>query len=896
MVAYGTVGGNVFVVDCSGSVVIKNFLSEHSSTIIDLSLSEDNSVVASIAKGDPVITINFIFEQKNRIYYNFSKSRLFSGGDISSIAIDPCFGKAGSSQLQRFCFGTVDGKLLLHTRSWIGGGSDAILHHGEGPIYCVRWQGDLLAWANNRGIRIFDMRFERGVCIVDPSTDWVPLELNVSGIYQRAATNSSGFVENNDMSFIELPPVPLEPKLTWSNTSAIDTAATDYLLYICWHSCCKVVSISSTKEEKTRQVGVRTVIYKDQLAVRNILHIAPFGMEAVAILCIGSNAEQKGLCYVDKSTSYMVSETFTIDIIICRLTNDIFAGKVVRKAVNDLLYPEDTIALEKGLIPIPGEEPLLLVYSTCIMEQHVSMNEEEQDEEQHSIDENNMKELQSLEQKATRQNLKSVRLYSAIERIKWMLQRERYREALETAESAPASELLKHGYSIEQLGEQFLNHLLERESYETFAYMLPRIISGGDIEMESLLSHMSSHLSANRMEKESSDGIYTSSNRKRRWEQWIKRLIQMDKLQVIVSLIPCRDPTLSQEIYNNVLTYLLTKHPLLFADIVNTWPADVYNIGRITRELEQHIDQRKKAAIKERNEEKILSKWQEALATLYTTSGRYDKTLELMFEDGDITCFDYIREHTLYEAIRSTHYIQRLFEISERKAGELLANAPESLLAPEIVVPILQEIGNRRWLFIYLDTIFVMDPSRATAFHPMQVSLYAEFAPDRLSEFLKESTAYSLDNALDEISRYEEKQFSRERVYILSRMGDLFAALDIILHEMDQVDEAIVFCKEHDDPSLWNRLLEYAENDGRILVALLYDPSCGVDSLKLVKMMKKETVVPHLRDVLHRAVREKALERELREESCRAIVWEMDNLFEQFRRQVHQGTRKQTKH
>jgi hypothetical protein len=118
----------------------------------------------------------------------------------------------------------------------------------------------------------------------------------------------------------------------------------------------------------------------------------------------------------------------------------------------------------------------------------------------------------------------------------------------------------------------------------------------------------------------------------------------------------------------------------------------------------------------------------------------------------------------------------------------------------------------------------------------MQVSLYAEYAPDKLLQFLKESSSYSLDNALEELSRHGENKFAKERVYILSRMGDLTTAMDIIFYEMDQVNEAIQFCKEHDDPSLWNRLLGFAENDGRILVALLYDPSvCSLRKFSIGK-------------------------------------------------------------
>lgn len=47
--------------------------------------------------------------------------------------------------------------------------------------------------------------------------------------------------------------------------------------------------------------------------------------------------------------------------------------------------------------------------------------------------------------------------------------------------------------------------------------------------------------------------------------------------------------------------------------------------------------------------------------------------------------------------------------------------------------------------------------------------------------------------------------------------------------------------------------------------------------------------VPHLRNVLYRAVKEKVLERQLREEISGAIVFDMRILFEKFWEQIRKG-------
>lgn len=45
-------------------------------------------------------------------------------------------------------------------------------------------------------------------------------------------------------------------------------------------------------------------------------------------------------------------------------------------------------------------------------------------------------------------------------------------------------------------------------------------------------------------------------------------------------------------------------------------------------------------------------------------------------------------------------------------------------------------------------------------------------------------------------------------VYLLGRIGDTKDALDLIIKELKDMQQAIAFCQEHDDPDLWNDLID----------------------------------------------------------------------------------------
>ncbi|KAM7322640.1 hypothetical protein ACRRTK_018145 [Alexandromys fortis] len=48
-------------------------------------------------------------------------------------------------------------QLLLFERTWMNRWKSSVLHEGEGNIRSVKWRGHLIAWANNMGVKIFDI-------------------------------------------------------------------------------------------------------------------------------------------------------------------------------------------------------------------------------------------------------------------------------------------------------------------------------------------------------------------------------------------------------------------------------------------------------------------------------------------------------------------------------------------------------------------------------------------------------------------------------------------------------------------------------------------------------------------------------------------------------------------
>ena len=47
------------------------------------------------------------------------------------------------------------------------GNKTAVLHAGEGPIYAIKWRKSLIAWANDKGVKIFDTETNQRITYIN---------------------------------------------------------------------------------------------------------------------------------------------------------------------------------------------------------------------------------------------------------------------------------------------------------------------------------------------------------------------------------------------------------------------------------------------------------------------------------------------------------------------------------------------------------------------------------------------------------------------------------------------------------------------------------------------------------------------------------------------------------
>lgn len=64
---------------------------------------------------------------------------------MRTIAMEPGFSKRST---RAFVCAGMAGELVLHEKGWLGH-KQTILDQGEGPIWQARWEGRIIAWAND---------------------------------------------------------------------------------------------------------------------------------------------------------------------------------------------------------------------------------------------------------------------------------------------------------------------------------------------------------------------------------------------------------------------------------------------------------------------------------------------------------------------------------------------------------------------------------------------------------------------------------------------------------------------------------------------------------------------------------------------------------------------------
>uniref|UniRef100_A0A7S1TGB5 Vps41 beta-propeller domain-containing protein n=1 Tax=Compsopogon caeruleus TaxID=31354 RepID=A0A7S1TGB5_9RHOD len=446
-----------------------------------------------------------------------------------------------------------------------------------------------------------------------------------------------------------------------------------------------------------------------------------------------------------------------------------------------------------------------------------------------------------------------IRKTSIVESIQKHLRDRNFDLAFDAAKKARAGPLRRAHLDLGTLAKNYLDALWASGRLELLASVLPDTI-------DTLAA--SSQSSRERTAAE-------------QWDHWVAQFVQAGCPGGIADYIPTVDPRLPKAVYDSVLTALAVSNPEALLSVLQKWTSDVYTIPGVTEAVE--------GALRSSSHESL----KESLLLLYAESGRHDVTLNLFLEEQSLRVFEYIESHALFEELHDEHSLRLLFEIDSGRAAKLLARAPASLLRFDSIASLLETAGRRDWLFAFLREAYDEDDSRVVEYHETLIGLLCEFgAPGELMNLLSTSSGYSSEIAIgileDAMSR-NLGGFQRERVFLLTRIGDAKAAMGVIVSELGDVDLAIEFAESQGDALLWNSLVDQARSDAKFLSALLEHSSGRIDPISLLHLITPDMNIPNLRDQLHRFFIDTSLERRLREGCAMVVLDQVEARVEEYR-------------
>ncbi|KAI5078208.1 hypothetical protein GOP47_0005879 [Adiantum capillus-veneris] len=409
----------------------------------------------------------------------------------------------------------------------------------------------------------------------------------------------------------------------------------------------------------------------------------------------------------------------------------------------------------------------------------------------------------------------------ADDHVNWLLEHNWHEKALAAVQAGKARKEL-----LDEVGSRYLDHLILERQYAQAAALCPKLLRGSAAA----------------------------------WERCVFQFAQLRQLPALAPHIPTSNPQLRDTAYEVVLNALITNpafHKQALS-IIKSWPSTIYSVPAITTAIELQLSTSANSP-----------PLQEALAELYLLNNQYEKALSIFVELMQPKVFDFIEEHNLYDSLHDK--VLPLMQLDGKRAVTLLVQHLSGI-PPVEVVSQLQRAGAdnkyRHLLHLYLHELFEKDPNAGKDFHGLQVELYADYEPRLLLPFLRSSHYYSLDKAYDVCTR---RSLTRERVFILGRMGNSREALSLIIKQLKDMEEAVEFVAAQHDDDLWEELINQSVSNPQMIGALLELTVGNIDPLHLVSKVPNGMQIPRLRDRLVKIVTDYRTETSLRH-GCNNIL------------------------
>lgn len=413
-----------------------------------------------------------------------------------------------------------------------------------------------------------------------------------------------------------------------------------------------------------------------------------------------------------------------------------------------------------------------------------------------------------------------------------------------------------------------------------------------------------------------------------RWEHWVWVFAEANKYEEITPYIPTTQlqPRLPSVVYEIILGHYITIDRLRFEELLRRWPPELFDTASVVEAVQGRL---RAGDIREDTVEDGIPgrDWhilKRGLATLYLADGRPRQALGcyIQLQDAD-AAMNLIAEFHLIDAVSNdipgfihlrvskaqeqTASLSELEDLTLEPLRLLVDEALHGIVPTDTVINQLQAQENmQRYLFFYFRALWNGNTATSSTFQApirttataqtadvlphaerlasvegkalvsehadLAVSLFAEYDRPLLMEFLKTSQSYTLDSASKICQR---RSFFPEWVYLLSKEGRLTQALRLIIDHLNDVSQAIAFCKTQNDQSLWDDLLDYSMNKPRFIRGLLEEVGTSINPISLVRRIPEGLEIEGLRDSLSRMIREYEIQHSISEGVARVLRGEV---------------------
>eukprot|EP00750_Incisomonas_marina_P009049 INCI15785.2.p1 GENE.INCI15785.2~~INCI15785.2.p1 ORF type:complete len:1069 (-),score=202.37 INCI15785.2:381-3107(-) len=699
----------------------------------------------------------------DRSNYNYYRN-------VAAVQIDPHF-----SSTSTFYSGGIAGKCVRNSKAWLRfSNQDFTIHDGEGPITTMKWGGAMLAWANNQGVKIYDTSKNMRISYV-----------------QRPAKMAA----------------VCRCHLMWESVDS---------LLIGWADSIKIVALKPRMNPSTKKMQVVAEITSVIETPFIICGICPFGPHNLAVLA-----------YVTEDAD----------------DNDDSDGGGGGAAAAGPRSPVELRILNRRNGEPLSEDELPLKDFSAFGPTDFSLEALDRSQKPGQALAGGGPNSYPTMYVVSPRDIVVAQPRDAKDKIMWAKNAGHYSLALRLCKEYPSA---LSADAVAAIGERYLVELTsdqlpaEQRNFPLAAKLCPELL-GDDVD---------------------------------RWEQWVTLFFAMGQLTAIEPYLPTENPRLNKGTYEMVLNHFLTNGDMpTFLHLMkkfekagrgksrgsvlnnkfnphhgpapgfpNTSPPDssrsesaaLFAVEPILMKVEWELKSNK-------HPEETMLMLKDAKAYLLCMEGHYTEALEVFIIDPQprkvlhFDVFRLIEDHELFSMVANEN-IFALLTTHEKKAIDMLVCNVKHF----DILAVYQLLKTRPTLCLkYLDALVfkrfdLYDDERFEEMHKHQLQLYAQYQPEGLLKFMRTSSYISLTEALEvceknvyhntaaataalmSSSNQESKQnnippdLTTQRIEILSQMQRYGEALDILILELGDMEEAVRFVKRCEDDRGWADLVDRA--------------------------------------------------------------------------------------